>query len=188
MNIPRLSMTSTTAQLGIQRTPEVKDIENPKGFSLELRTTHPTLRVEGTLPRVQIDQYQSFADAGLKNALDLSKENSSYALGQLLQGMGTIAAQGTELTNIHTRVNVIAEQAIENAYDQFIRTFDIGTVPRSRPNIDLIRGELDIQVQEGSIENTSTVRRPVNNYRQGKVSLYMERYNNLTIEVINTQV
>lgn len=188
MNIPRLSMSSTSARIGLQRTPETLDIENPKGSVLQISTTHPKVKVEGTLPKVQIDQSQCFSESGLMSPLELSRDNSGYALSKLIQGMGLVAEQGTEMTNIHNGGNAIANQAAYNAYDQFIGDYNMGTMPKSRPNIVLIRGELDIKVEEGSVENTTEVRRPVNNYRQGRISAYTAQYNSLNIEVINTSI
>ena len=68
-----LKITTTPALIGIQRTPGRQEIQQPKA-DMEMDIQEPRLEIDSELGQIRIDQYQCFAESGLKNFLDLTKD------------------------------------------------------------------------------------------------------------------
>jgi hypothetical protein len=175
----RISTTPAILNHNVQK--PIQDIVQKKA-DLDIKQVHSKVRVEGTLPKIRIDQSQCFDEAGLKTPLNLTYANSDYARQQMLQAIGRIAEQGDELSNVHKRYNAIATQAYQNAYGQFEFDWNIDYIPKSRPKIDLIEGQLDIKVEGGTVQNDTRINAPQINYTPGKVSFYLKQQNSITME------
>jgi len=182
----RLEMNSQRAQIGMKTTPPVQDIQQPHA-ELDLKTTHAKAQVEGTLPKVQIDQSQAFSESGLKGIVDFTSEIIQRAKSDMQNAMARAADQGNQLADIHNSTNVIAENADDNAWGQFENEFGMVTMPSSRPEITVIEGELDIQVQEGKVENNTRAQKPIVDYRRGKLDIYLKQRNSLEIRAVEDQ-
>lgn len=178
----RIVMNSTPAQIGIRTTPAKAErhTEHPK---LDLETEHPRLEMQSTLPKIQIDQSQCFSEAGLKSPMELTEENASNAVQAMYESIGRIVDQGNQLTDIHLGVSAIGEQAMYNAYDQFEHEFNLDTIPKSRPKIDLIKGTLNIEYIKGQVRATPRLGKIELNYTHGDVEIYMLQKNQLNIQV-----
>lgn len=179
----RIEITSQRAILGLKTNNATLELTQ-NHQSLDLQSSLPQVRVEGTLPKVEIDSYQPRAEAGLKGNLDMLKETSQIARQAWLQGIGKNADQGTEMANIQNGGNPIVSQAEYNAYTQFEREWNMGTVPRSKPDIQVIEGQLDIQVIEGEVNNNTQKVDTEMQYSRGNVEKYMEQYNSINFEVV----
>ncbi len=182
-----LEIRSTSAQIGINRTPANLEIRQAKA-DLQLDVSIPQVRVEGTLPRVKIDQSKAFSESGRMSNGELTSDNASYSKQKALQGLGRVADQGNQMTEVHTGQDAIAAQSFYNAYDQFLGEFNMVTMPRSRPEITVIEGELDIQVEEGRSTNNSQVSKPEINYTKGKVEIYVKQKKSLSIRYLGENV
>ncbi len=68
-----LSITTTPALIGINTALAKIEIQQP-GPDVTMHTEHPRVEIKNELPKVIIDQYEPFAEAGLKNFLDLTRE------------------------------------------------------------------------------------------------------------------
>lgn len=168
----RLVIDHQPARIGIntQNAQLTRSTTLPK---IELKTEQAKVDVKITLPKVQIDQKQCFAESGLKGILQLASENASNAVGEMYASVGRIAEQGNALTDIHNGGNPIADQAYYNAYDQFDKDFNLVTMPKSRPKITLVRGELRLQVKGGTVEKNFVKGENNAEYQPGKVEIYM---------------
>lgn len=183
----RLEMSSTRGQLGMQTTQGRFDMESPKQ-TLDISTTQPQTRVEGKLAKITIDQSQCFADAGLMGNVDFTSDYVNYAKSKMYESMGRISEQGTEMANIQYGGSAIADQALYNAYDQFMNAFNYGTVPRSRPRINVIEGSLDIRVTEGRFENRTKFQKPTIQYQKGSLRIYVATHPSLNISTVDERV
>ena len=53
-------------------------------------------------------------------------------------------------------------------------------MPKSRPQIDFVGGDVNVKVNEGELENKTT-RKPVDiDYKRGKIEIYMRQNRALT--------
>lgn len=170
----KLGMITHNAQLNYKTT-------LPK---VELQTDEIQVQLESTQPKITIDQKQCFSESGLKGILELSLENASKASGLMYESVGRIAEQGNALTDIHLGGNPIADQAYYNAYDQFQNEFNMVTMPRTRPDIKLIRGHVNINFKGGTVNKKFVPGELDLQYNPGKVEIYMlqERQFNMRFE------
>lgn len=179
----RLEMRSQMAHIGIETSRGIQTIEQPRA-EVDIRTNHAQVRVEGTLPKVLIDQSRCFSESGLKGVLELLAEMAQGARTACLEGMARTADQGNQLADIHNGTSVIADVADDNAWGQFQKEFGMVTMPRSRPQITVIEGELDIRVEEGRVENQTRPQKPVIEFQRGKLDIYLEQRNYLEIRAV----
>ena len=178
-----MEIRTTNALIGVNRTPAKLDIKQPQA-EVDRKITHAQVNVELSLPKIQIDQTQAFAESGLKKPLDLTAEIAQYSKSKMEESTGRIAEQGDALTDIHTGADVIADQALYNAYDQFSTEYNMVTMPRSRPEITVIEGDLDIKVKEGTIDEQTEIRRPEINNKAGKVEVYLKQRNSISMKYV----
>jgi len=179
----RLEMNSQMAYIGIQTKNAQVSIEQPSA-ELDIKTTHAKVNIETTLPKVRIDNSRPRAESGLKGNRELTQDMVQRAFADMQAGKARAAEQGNRLADIHKSKNVIAEVADDNAWGQFQKEFGMVTMPRSKPDIQVIEGQNNIQVQEGKVEIKATPRKPIIDYQRGKVDIYLRQRNALEIKVV----
>lgn len=182
-----LQIQQTRGQISIQTNPGQMQMESPKQ-TLEMSVSQAAVIVDSDPARITIDQSQCFSESGLKGIADFMADAVSFAKSQMLQSMGRIAEQGNQLTDIHLSTTAIQDQAIYNAYDQFIYDYNMETMPKSRPVINIIEGKLDIRVQEGEVRNNTRVQKANLSYRHGSVQISMQQYPSISIQAVDTKV
>lgn len=182
-----LTIETTQARIGIQTQQGSMSIRNPSVNS-GISVTHQTIRIESTLPRVLIDQSRPFAEAGLKGNMELSQEYAAYGRSEMLKSAARIAEQGTALANFHQNPDAIADQGYSNAYEQFIHEFDIDSIPKSKPDIQVVEGTNEVTIQPGEVRNTITAVKPEISVEKTKVSVYLQQMNGIRIQNIDTRV
>ncbi len=139
-----------------------------------IKTEQAQIQIDSTMPKVNIDQSQCFSESGLKSMAELTADYASKGIGKMYQGVARIVAQGNQLAQIGS--NPIPEQAKYNAYGQFEHSFGIVTMPRSRPDVILIKGQLDIGVT-GDVNLNYQPGAMDAQYNAGKVEVYLAQKN-----------
>lgn len=182
-----LKITTTPALIGINTTPAKIEIQQPKP-EISMHTEHPRVEIKNELPKVIIDQYECFADAGLKNFLDLTKEAAQLGKQAALQGIERRVNQGNQMKDIHKDFNPIAQQADYNAFELFNKQFTFGTVPKSRPKIELKEGKPHIEFREGRVDFDVKLSKPIVNYSRGSVEIYLRQKNSIDIEYVGNKI
>ena len=182
-----LEIRTTPAILGHNITKPKQSIEQPKA-QVEGGFTLSQVRVEATLPKVTIDQNQSFNESGLKDVKSFSEDYVAFAKQKMQEGIGRIAEQGNQLANVHEGGNAIADQALHNAFDQFYHEFGMVTMPRTRPQINLVEGQVDINVTKGQNNQRVVAQKPRIDYQLGKIERYMEQYSSISIRYLGEKV
>lgn len=137
-----LNIQQTYAKIGIDRIPGKLEIQTETA-RLELHQKHAKVNIETELPRVLIDQYQCFAEEGLKNNYDLIKELSDRAYQQVLEYIGKTAENGDTMTKIGHKANIMIENLRNDS--RTIHEFGMVTMPASRPKIEVSGGTLNIE-------------------------------------------
>jgi hypothetical protein len=176
-----IRINTTPALIGINRTPGKMEIQQPKA-DINMNTTLPKVEIHTEPVKVQIDQYPCRAEAGLKNYIDLTKDNASFSKQKAMEGIARIVRQGNEMATIQNNQDPIPQQADENAYHLFEKEFNFDLIPKSRPNIDFVGGAVDIKPIEGKVNMDVKVNKPIIQYQRGKVEVYLRQKNNLNIE------
>lgn len=170
----QLQVNHTWPQIGVNRTPGRFEMQSP-GYTLNMSVTQPQTRIEATLPKVTIDQSQCFSEAGLKGITDLRDEMISRSRSAMLSSIGRIVEQGNQKADILNGKNAIPDQAYYNAIEQFNKEFNMGTIPKSRPRIDVTEGTLNIQVTEGQVTNNTVPQKATLQYQHGAIEIYLKQ-------------
>ena len=150
---------------------------------LELDIEKPIFEMRSELPKIQIDQSQSFADAGLKGIKAMLEESISYGKQMISQGVARIVDQGNTFTDIHTGVDPIPDQAIYNAYDMFAKEFGYGVIPQTRPSISLKEGNVYTTFNPGKVNNQSTPKKVEMQYTPWQISYHMKQYSSISFSL-----
>ncbi len=182
-----LEIRTTQALVGVNRTPAKLSIEQPKA-EVDGSISLPKIKVEGTLAKIKINQTQCFNESGRKSVEAFSADYVNFAKQKMQESIGRIAEQGNQLTDIHLGGNPIADQGASNAYDQFEHEFGMVTMPRSRPQIDVIEGTLDIKVEEGEITGKVRAKQPILNHDKGNIEFYLKQKNSISIKYLGENV
>ena len=180
-----LQINTTRGQIGIRTQNASQSIRNFHGEQ-KIETTMPKVKIKSEKPRVIIDQYQCFAEAGLKNNADLTKDMVEYAKMKHKQMIDTIVADGNRMANIKNGTPpAIPEIAEKNARGPE-KQFRFGPMPSSRPKIE-VEGSLDISWEMGKVNISYTPRKPQITYNPGKVEVYLKQKPSIDIQYVDTR-
>lgn len=178
-----LEIRRTDAVFAVETTPARLEMQSERA-RLEFRQKHAKVNIHTELPKIRIDQYQCFAEAGLKNNYDLLQEIVQRAKQYALEYVGKVAADGDMLAAIEKGGNPIAAIAERDAYPE--HEFGLDTIPKSRPKIS-VTGDLRIEPErnwEGANNGVEGRFIPGSlnvNYYPGKVNIYMKQYPSVDI-------
>lgn len=142
-----LRISQTYAKIGIRTQNAQLNIRTVQP-QVKISQEHAKVQIESELPRVHIDQYQCFAEAGLKNNMDLMRETTQLAYRHVMAYISQTAADGDRLAAVEKGGTPIADIAERNAYPEKEFIFDM--IPKSRPKIE-VTGDLKINSTPGSV-------------------------------------
>lgn len=182
MQIPRLTMTSQFARLGLQIDKPVQTIEQPRA---EIEQSQPQAKVEvrRTQPRLTIDQTEAWASMERKNPLRIMEDAAREGMQAIQEGIARRASEGSRLMRIESGEDVAKNIAVELALppprEMNVR-FLLG---RFGVEYSIEQGTTDIDVETSPPTFDVQVKSPIHEYERGKVTGVMEQYASLTIDV-----
>jgi len=176
-------INTVKGQIGIDTTRGSMEMQQPRGEQ-SISQTKAKMNIQSELPRVIIDQYECFAEAGLKNMRDLTAEYAQLGKQAAFEGIARRVDDGNRLATIGNNMpNAIPEIAKKNAWKPE-REFGLATIPKSRPKID-VTGSLNIEWQLGGTDISFTPRQPIINYQPGKVDIYLKQRSSIDIRYVD---
>lgn len=141
-----LEISRVPAKLHIETTPSRLDIRTRKA-KLEFSTERVRVDVHTELPRVVIDLYECFASMGQLGPVDLTRQESQYAMQQALTYAAKVSADGDAIAAIENPEDPIPDIVERDAFPQ--HEFVLDYIPKARPKITVTGG---VQVKaEGSM-------------------------------------
>jgi hypothetical protein len=179
-----LNMVSQSAKIGIRTTPG-KLLVDREDYKIQLQKNSIELNINTEQAKVIIDQYPSFASAGLKNTRDLTQENVQIGKSAVLEYMAKISRDGDRMAQITNKGDAIVEIAQREASNK--RDFNITFLPKERPNISF-EGSVEINWTNNWEGHTNGVTVDVQEgyinlqYQKGTVEIYMQQREKLEIE------
>ena len=185
-----LSIRTTPALIGIDRTPESLEIQT-RSAQLELHQKQAKVNIHTELSRVIIDQYECFASAGLKGNADLSSDAASRGYQQSMGFIGKTAADGNRLAAIENGGNPIAQIAVRDAYP--IHEFGLDFIPKVGPKID-VTGSQNFELERNSEDVNNGVEgnyipSEINmSFRPANVSVYLKQYAAIEINYVGNTI
>ncbi len=186
-----LHIEQTYGRIGLRRTDSVLDISS-RSTGTEIRQHFARVKIASERPQIQIDQYEAFADAGLKNSLDLARTEAYHAYSQVMKYIGKVAQDGDRLAAIEEGGEPACEIALRDAYPE--KHFELDFIPKSRPEITVKGGSLKIEDDSnpaGTYNGVSIApgKKQLDiSYRPAEISVYMERYAAVRFEYRNNDV
>lgn len=182
MNIPQLQITTTKGILGLRTTPGRQEIEQPRAILsqqqpaaiLEISTTKPQLSLDTTEARVELD---------LMSVFRRSDESAQLGYQGAMEGIARRAQEGRQLAEIEKGGNAIREIAKQNA-TPLPAPLGIRFVGnRSKIQMSILPGSLDIQAIPQKPINEVTIQKPIYQYTPGKLTSEMEQWPSIQIDV-----
>lgn len=173
-----LNITQTYAKIGIDRSPTIFEM-TARDATLELRQKHAKVNIHTELPRVEIDQYEAFASAGLKNNADIVREAVQRGYQKAYEYIGKVVQDGNALAAIENGGNPIAEIARRDSLK--MHEFDIDFIPKVGPEIT-VKGDIDINFDKNSqgvnngVDGNYTPANLNINYTPGQVRVFLSQY------------
>ncbi len=182
MNIPQLQITTPRGILGLRTTPGRQEIEQPRAILsqqqpsaiLEMSTTNPQFHLDTTEARVELD---------LMSVFRRSEENAQFGHRGAMDGIARRAQEGRQLAAIENGGNPIRDIAKQNATPppaplgiRFIGN-------RSKIQMSIQPGTLDIQASPQKAINEVTIQKPIYHYTHGKITGEMEQWASIQIDV-----
>lgn len=157
-------------------------MEQPRAI-LSQQQPAAILEMSTTGPQMSIDTTETRADMNLKSFLKSTEEYAQLGKQGAMEGIGRRAEQGRELMDIANGRNVIKSQAIENGHRP-MKTLGIMFIPdRSKLQMSVQPGTLNINVETQQPINEVTIQKPVYRYTPGKVSGEMAPWPSIQIDV-----
>lgn len=179
-----LQITSQNARIGIETNNARLDF-GPKRGRLEINTQKAQLEIEQARPQVVIDQTMPFAEAGRKTLSMFMQEYADLGRQYLMQGIARRAQEGDMLAR-PPYGNTIVQIVLSKLHQPV--DYTIGTIPRSKPEIDFVNMEGYMSYQPAFVQTNYVIEDNQFNYTPGGVNVYMERYHDLEISFIDTKV
>lgn len=179
--LPRLVINRTFAQLSIESTPAQL---TPRQMRMQMNVSAQpaTFQASVGLPKVQIDQTESFASAGDKPVLQMADDFYRDSLQKGVDTIARIASEGVAFLKIENRGNPAADIA-KQSMEVDIR-LNVTAMPSVPPKIDFTGSDFQLDwtpasmnVQWESIEATS------GEYTPGKVLITLAQEPHLEISL-----
>lgn len=180
-----LRIQSQNALIGIERTEGQFEIRQHQ-WPMDLSTTDPQLEVHMEEAVLLIDQHQCFAEAGLKNIMELGRTFAAKSRAAALKSIARIAQEGKEMADFHKGV-VIPEQA-KRRFNFRKQEFTYTMIPKSRPEITVIPGEVTGTFRKGSVDIRVGKITPDVTYHRGQVNVYLKQKNSIQIDYVGKNI
>jgi len=186
-----LQINRTDAKISVETTQSRLEIESRKA-RLELRSRKAGLDMHTELPRVVIDQYECFASAGLMGPIDLTRQAAQEAKQNALDFTSKISSEGELLAAIENKANPMAEIAMQNGTTA--HEFGLDYIPKARPKITIVGGEVEINSPGNPLGATNGVEGEIIpaamkiEYTPSQVKIAVERYASIEMRYVNSQI
>lgn len=138
------SISNVNGFIGINAANVGSHVSQP---SAELRADTKPVKVEIHTEQVKvlIDQRQCFNESGLMDNGTLAADVAQRGKQGALEGVGRRVSEGNYMASVKSGKTPIADIAFNNFFEN--KEFNMVTMPRSRPKIEITGGTVDIKVE-----------------------------------------
>ena len=180
-----IQIESVKAQIYVKTTNAKITIESPPAY-YEMNTKQAKILIQKEPLQIRIDQSQCFNESGLMNNEAQREDNKNRGDQAVLEGIARMVSEGNQMAMIENGVNMISEIAYNGTFD--IREYDLGTMPKSKPQIDFTGGELDIKVDDGYVQINTKPNMPRIDYEAGSVETAMSQQPSISIRYVGENI
>lgn len=181
MQFPQIRLQSTFARLGLNIEKPVQDIQQPKA---ELSIKQPSAemdiqRVEATF---EMDSFEARADIDLKSVRRRIEDAAQDGYQAWLDSIAQKSQQGDQMMRVYQNKNAIADIAKATVTDS-VSDFNIAFLPRFGSfKMSYNPGTMEINWTTHKAEIEVNPQKAITNYTPGKVSGYIDTWNDLKID------
>ncbi|WP_313563567.1 DUF6470 family protein [Ruminiclostridium cellobioparum] len=140
-----LTINTIPARYEIKVTPAKLEWKT-RNADLRITQKPPLIQIDTEQPLLKIDQYQCFAEEGLKNNLDQARDSARKGYANLMKYIAKEAQDGDAMAKIGHKANIMLD--IIRKESVTMHEFGLGSMPTSRPKVELIRGNLKLEAAE----------------------------------------
>ncbi|WP_041701352.1 DUF6470 family protein [Gottschalkia acidurici] len=181
-----LSITTVKGQIGIDTARGSYSIRQPKGEQ-SITQKSAKMNIDKQAPKVIIDQYDCFAEVGLKNNIDFITEVAQLGKQAAIKAIGRIVEDGNRMAMIQKRMPPAIPELAEKNSRPTQYEFNFKLIPTSRPKID-VEGYLNINWELGGAEISYSPKKHEIDYNLGKVNIYMKQYPEIKYQYIDDKI
>ncbi|WP_134683495.1 DUF6470 family protein [Brevibacillus migulae] len=186
MQLPKIQMSQTYLQLGLNIRKPVQEIEQPMA-ELNLRQEPAIIEIRQPQGVLSIDSTRARQSLGIRTPMEFSDYNASFGRDKLMEFIANTVAEGERLGAIEKGGNPIADMAFE--------TFATATTPDIPPptydegvDISFQARPAEINVERRGMKMDPQIHQPILKYTPGKVEGYVKQWNSLQLSVIGLNV
>lgn len=184
MQFPQIRMQSGFARIGMKQQFASLNIEQPKA-DLVMEQHQAKMEISAPTGQLNIDQTQAWEEAHLMSTPRLIEKQGQEAIQRAAEGTARRAEQGSQLMSIEQDVDMVVQQAMENGFYQQ-KDLSLTYIPSPfSVKIDYIPAEVDIEVTTQSPTIDITPNKPIINFEQSVLDIYIEQYESLEIDYVN---
>lgn len=180
-----LSINRVDGAIGIRTTNAVQQISQPHA-ELMVDTEEPKIEMHTESVRVLIDQRQCFNESGLMDNETLSGDIAERGRQAVIEGIGKRISEGDFVADPKSGANAMSNIAFNNSFEH--KEFNMVTMPRSRPRIEVVGGTLDIKVEEGKVNIDARTNAPIIDVKLGDVEIFMKQEPSIEIKYIDNKI
>jgi len=143
--------------------------------------------IEQELPQVLIDQSRCFAECGIKNPGEMTRDSANLARQRAFEYTGRMAQEGDQLARIEqsgpggSTIGVIALERMELANNA---ERNIAFIPQSQPEFEVTGSlKIDWQVMKGLVEYTPSY--PQFSYQPRQLDIYVQQYGKIEFHYVD---
>lgn len=185
MQLPRLELHNTFAQLGVQKKNASIEIRQPKA-ELNYNQPQPSMEIHKSASKLEIDQTEAFADANLKHPFRNIKEWAERAKQKILQSLAEKANEGDRLMKIEERSESVIPEIARQESETPPKQFNIGFMPSSTDKVKISYqpSEIKIKMNTEPMKFDVTTNGPVIKYHPGDFNIYLKQKASLNIQAV----
>lgn len=185
MQLPRLELHNTFAQLGINQRNATIEMRQPKA-DIHYNQSQPKIQIDKTKGKLEIDQTEAFADANLKHPFRNIKEWAEKAKQKILQSLSEKASEGDRLMKIEGQTKSVIPEIAKQESETPTKQVNIGFMPSSldRVKISYQPSEIKVRILTEDPKFDVKTNSPVIKYNPGDINIYLRQKASLKIQVV----
>lgn len=188
MQLPRLEMHNTFAQIGMSQEQSSIEMRQPWA-EVRMNQPQPKLNYDIELCEVHIDQTEAFADANLMHPFRNIREWVQRCRQIAMQNLIKEVKEGNRLMEIENQSGTIIPQLAKEASTPPQKEIGLKYVPGSLDKVKFYYypGDLKIIMEDNDFFVNITPRKPIIKVNPGDLNIYLRQKENLEIKVVEPQ-
>ncbi|KRF33994.1 DUF6470 family protein [Paenibacillus sp. Soil787] len=181
MNIPRLSIRQTYAEIGIDTQNAQFAIQSPPG-QLDIKQQAATIDITSPSGELSVDSSAAWSALGKGNHLEWMNQIYSQLHSVALQAIGKIVEDGNRMAMITNPSNPFAEIAGNQMNEQNpVEYVGEASNLNVKLNYEMRKPEINITPHKAEIQYTA--QKPQISYSPGNIDIYVKQKNSIEINV-----